>query len=204
MRLDAFLTDYAHLISRLEAIAATTAFSPEAASELGDSLIELLAGPRCFYLRESVESLARLDARLRHLGPQLKELLRVDVDAFLGPEVPPALDLDVIEARAAAATEGPWVKGLWVGRCEKPHKHGNPTLTNDPCVYTYHLRDDSSVSYATPPRAIILEGAIGEQLTAADAAFIAHARSDVPDLIAEVRRLRAELLRRAAAPEREP
>lgn len=75
------------------------------------------------------------------------------------------VDLDAIEARANAATPGPWG----------------------------HYSTGSYV-YATRTKVCQLEDpwiANGNQRN--DAAFIAHAREDVPALIAEVRRLREEL-----------
>lgn len=77
------------------------------------------------------------------------------------------LDLDAIEARANAATEGPWMRTY-------PHViegfEGNQ--------YSVVVDDDPD---ETP-------GVIRPE----DSAFIAHAREDVPALLAEVRRLRDE------------
>lgn len=78
-----------------------------------------------------------------------------------------ALDLDAIEARASAATKGPWlVKGMY------PQE----ILANDSglnLVATTHLSPDG------PP---------------SDTEFIAQARTDVPALVAEVRRLRPRVI----------
>jgi hypothetical protein len=78
-----------------------------------------------------------------------------------------SLDLDVIERRAAEATPGPW-----------------------------RAYDDSKYTTWYVDRV----GGDGEQLVEVnsfkavfDADFIAHARADVPALIDEVRRLRAEV-----------
>jgi hypothetical protein len=70
------------------------------------------------------------------------------------------LDLDAIEARAAAATDGPW-----------------------------EVHPDDADLVWLPGRGYFL----CEMLTAAETngSFIAHARTDVPALVAEVRRLRA-------------
>ncbi|MEU7771250.1 hypothetical protein AB0C44_07980 [Micromonospora taraxaci] len=68
------------------------------------------------------------------------------------------LDLDAIEARATAATAGPWTTG------------------EDGLVWPPQMGDPVSGSVWLP-----------------DAEFIAAARTDVPSLVAEVRRLRAEL-----------
>ena len=64
--------------------------------------------------------------------------------------------LDQIEARADAATKGPWV-----------------------CVLN---GDESEVTYANAP--ITWDDHGGEVFTEGDAEFIAHARTDVPALVA--------------------
>jgi hypothetical protein len=80
-------------------------------------------------------------------------------------EMPPgSLDLDAIQARADAATDGPWTTyvagaGIWSS-----------------APYGWVLRSDEGP---------ILFGPL------ADIEFAAHARTDVPALVAEVRRLRA-------------
>lgn len=76
------------------------------------------------------------------------------------------LDLDVIEARAEAATEGPWViesARIWSG---EPHPAKNELLM---------FR--------------------GTREWAPDAEFIAHARTDVPALVARVCELEAVIER---------
>ena len=82
---------------------------------------------------------------------------------------PPMLDLDAIEKRALAATRGPWECRGW---------------------------DEFGVSQKEPAgetiavaRACYPEGSIG--LHEHDAIFIAHAREDVPALVARVRKLEA-------------
>lgn len=84
--------------------------------------------------------------------------------------------LKEIEARAKAAEAGPWDIDLLDDRVEavgrKATDHGGENawvLLSDGSPYT---------------------------LDRADAEFIAHARQDVPDLVAEVRRLRAALIER--------
>ena len=72
-------------------------------------------------------------------------------------------ELDQIEARLRAAAPGPW-KSFVEGR---DHTSGSSFI-------------------ATPGSDIELTGA-----TAADQDFIAHARQDVPRLLYEIRRLRA-------------
>lgn len=80
-----------------------------------------------------------------------------------------ALDLDAIEARADAASEGRWY--VYTG------------TTHDPA---YGLTCGIGSTEA-PAEEAILEDPF---LSAADAEFIAQARTDVPALVAEVRRLR--------------
>ena len=67
--------------------------------------------------------------------------------------------LNEIEARANAATEGPWV-----------------------CVLN---GDESEVTYANAP--ITWDDHGGEVFTEGDAEFISHARTDVPDMAAALR-----------------
>lgn len=76
--------------------------------------------------------------------------------------------LNGIEERAAAATPGPWV---W-----RPCLEGPDSL--------HRQRDDGTMIEIGPWRS---------DFEPHDAAFIAHARIDVPDLVAEVRKLRAIL-----------
>lgn len=71
------------------------------------------------------------------------------------------LDLEAIEARAKAATPGPWVVGPGA-------------------FWNYVVGSDEHGDHA---------GAQEKE----DAAFIAASREDVPALVAEVRRLRAEV-----------
>lgn len=97
-----------------------------------------------------------------------------------------ALDLDAIEARANAATRGPWITGV---RWEDP-------------VDNYWLPINRPSSDPEDPHqpdriALIRYETCGFQYphfeALSDAAFIANARQDVPALVAEVRRLRAAL-----------
>lgn len=95
-----------------------------------------------------------------------------------------ALDLDAIEARAAAATAGPWGTdwescgcepgcycGSWVRAITMPEPHGE--RPRDGSGYADYQYDYTEVS----------------EMTTATAEFIAAARTDVPALAAEVRRL---------------
>ena len=95
------------------------------------------------------------------------------------------LDLDAIEARVNAATPGPWITGVrW----------------EDPCdVYWVPINrpgSDPDNPHQPDRIALIRYETCGFQYphyeALSDAAFIAHARTDVPALVAEVRRLRAE------------
>jgi hypothetical protein len=92
----------------------------------------------------------------------------------------PALDLDAIEARANAATPGPWEKcGANDGRCACGMIN-TPLPPNgvDPFMFAYRAID----GVATIPMR-------DEDYRNID--FIAAARTDVPALVAEVRNLRA-------------
>ena len=80
-------------------------------------------------------------------------------------------ELATIEARANEAQPGPW----WVVTVGKNHDDGPSHV-----IMSEHV----SITEAF---------AGGEIPQATDAAFMAKSRSDVPDLIAEVRRLTAEL-----------
>lgn len=80
------------------------------------------------------------------------------------------IDLDAIEARAEAATAGPW--------------HGEHDEFG--CV---HVGDYGWVASGPQGQSPDYDGGTGDQ-GKADAEFIAHAREDVPALVAEVRRLR--------------
>ena len=80
--------------------------------------------------------------------------------------------LDEIEARANAATEGPWE---WEGEAKGEWEIGANSLVpsrrpDDPVLYGYGY-DASGIEVKTP----------------ADAEFIAHARTDVPALVAALR-----------------
>ncbi len=82
---------------------------------------------------------------------------------------PKTVDLDAIEARAAAATPGPWTHSRGMGR--QP--------------------DDAGADWLNTPA----YSAMVDELETPDAAFIAHARVDVPAMAREIRELRAELTR---------
>ena len=80
--------------------------------------------------------------------------------------------LDEIEARANAATEGPWE---WEGEAKTEWEEGANSLVpsrrpDDPVLYGYGY-DASGIEVKSP----------------ADAEFIAHARTDVPALVSVAR-----------------
>lgn len=82
-----------------------------------------------------------------------------------------------IEARAAAATPGPWeVAGA-----------GGLRGTDE-----YFVRMGEDDAYNDVAIASDIFDPIYNEISKANAAFIAHARADVPALVAEVRRLRKE------------
>jgi hypothetical protein len=81
---------------------------------------------------------------------------------------PTPLDLDAIRARAEAATPGPWLHG---DEYEPGNLYEHEVLMSEDLPV---IEMDSDVQGS------------------ANAAFVAHARTDVPDLLAEIERLRAE------------
>lgn len=116
-------------------------------------------------LRLTLHQIAR--AERRHPAEVLREIA--------GGAAPSAdLDLDAIEARATAATPGPWGHGLGYDQ-------------DDPGAYVYQ---DFGVGN------VVATGR--DPIAPPDVEFIAHARVDVPALITEVRRLRALLAQEAA------
>jgi hypothetical protein len=109
-----------------------------------------------------------------------------------------------IEARANAATRGPWRAGAPDWRCRKP-EHGTMQHPGPPeCVYQYagwqaavgvvspdpgYAADDTRAA-ERPAVAGTWDYESGGILAPADVVFVAHARADVPELVAEVKRLR--------------
>jgi hypothetical protein len=81
-------------------------------------------------------------------------------------------ELDAIEARAREARPGPWGFELAV----------DPIANDHPWVQLI------------APGGEVIAGDIPHEETERDFAFIAHARTDIPALIAEVRRLREALM----------
>lgn len=86
--------------------------------------------------------------------------------------------LDEIEARANRATEGPWTVSETVDETE----YGSYTACGVQPIAPLEWYSDSDVAH------VALEPMVEE-----DAKFIAAARTDVPNLVAEVRRLRAQV-----------
>ena len=80
------------------------------------------------------------------------------------------LDLDAIEARANAATEGPWCTDAWEIYQGAEYQPGISQWIGETCRGTSTPEQDRD-----------------------DAAFVAAARTDVPALVDEVRRLTTEL-----------
>ncbi len=97
----------------------------------------------------------------------------VEALASLSPAQPGALDLDAIEARANAASAGPWV--LRLGPHAIPEVHGPKYGV----AFTFYGEGEGENDHAD-----------------ADAAFIAAARTDVPALVARVRELEADIAAR--------
>lgn len=82
--------------------------------------------------------------------------------------------LDAIEARAAAATSGPWESFV----------EGRDHLGGDDFIRTGGLDDDAPDMYVT-----LNFGTASQSAGQSDLDFIAHARQDIPELVEVVRRL---------------
>ena len=89
-------------------------------------------------------------------------------------------ELNEIEARAKAATHGPWITET------KDYDGKNWLLGSIWCGY--YDGEDHWVHITTDH---VQGGQLAGSTAALDAMFIASARADVPDLVDEVRRLRA-------------
>lgn len=85
------------------------------------------------------------------------------------------IDLDAIRARADAATDGPW-------RSDK--EWGAITHGPDAVVHAFYADDCESCAVNIEDEATVV-------IDPADAEFIAHAREDIPALLAEVERLQS-------------
>lgn len=84
-------------------------------------------------------------------------------------------ELYAIEVRANAATPGPWTS---ITHPTLHHSHNDVFVEND----------DSDLICE------MVDGKVFDRLATAE--FIAHAREDIPALIAEIRRLRRQLILR--------
>ena len=113
------------------------------------------------------------------------------------------LDLDTIEARAAAATLGPW-------KFYTPSEHKRDfriaalgVLPSCDAEVRVPIWNGGYVCRLTRSHPTGADGGLPPRKE--DAAFIAHARADVPALVAEVRRLRqqVELMRQGVYTEEE-
>ena len=126
------------------------------------------------------------------------------------------LDVDAAEARANAATPGPWVRGdRWhvaavmpelfgEGKCSACARHGEPTWVGRRYIngkrMLAHVHEAAKNWYEcgivavrdSGPISVVVETDEYGLLDPADAEFIAHARTDVPALIARVRELEDE------------
>jgi hypothetical protein len=110
-----------------------------------------------------------------------------------------AEELDAIEARAAAATPGPWHYNSYSAvygshadydRLEKEWEAaGEPPADKGTEWWDRFYDADPDVAHVPAHH-----GDTAVRRRKKDAEFIAHARSDVPRLVAEIRRLRKELL----------
>lgn len=124
-------------------------------------------------------------------------------------------ELEAIEARANAATEGPWESdreyGAFPERRDKPGKcdwcrsYGPPVRVEENAgfgpkikAHIHREKQEAATVYTVDGRAIIdLEwldyNNAGLTFKSDDRLFIAQARTDIPRLVAEVRRLRAAM-----------
>lgn len=107
-------------------------------------------------------------------------------------------ELDAIERRAAAATRGPWRHDSFPSGTEYVHMRNASSKDGPRILGPDHSDQDGHVgahmSLHNVPAFEALTGETEGQLErekCANAEFIAHAREDVPRLVAEVRRLRA-------------
>jgi hypothetical protein len=111
-------------------------------------------------------------------------------------------ELEAIERRCALASPGPWeaeilgtleeAKSLGRFRWAQPRPGFGPwPMSTETEVGVVWRGPTSTRKPEDTPLRIGLPGVV--EVTAADAEFIAHARTDLPRLIAEIRRLRALL-----------
>lgn len=93
------------------------------------------------------------------------------------------LDLEPIKARAAKATDGPWIH--WPADSDNDHRVCQANGEKDKCICCLAL-----MGYTDEEGEWTIETLESWQ---ADGDFIAAARTDIPVLVAEVERLRAEI-----------
>lgn len=117
------------------------------------------------------------------------------------------MDLEQIKKRAEAATPGPWDRAWYMAQgdtscpCGERGKLLHSYPSGDDRFRTYHIHEGSRFEddHAITSLATFDEVAgnfdyeEGGIIRREDAEFIAHAREDVPALVAEVERLRALL-----------
>lgn len=117
------------------------------------------------------------------------------------PVVPPVavpapqlLDLDAIKAREQEATSGPWTNGM--------RDSGDAHMCR---VFARREADPPKGAYGEQvaltwhPEFMVSYVGLSHQQNVHNAEFIAHARQDIPALIAEIERLRAAPARSRAA-----
>ena len=98
-------------------------------------------------------------------------------------------ELQAIRERAEKATPGPW------RHCYRRSYDGGGIyagVPNHPCETVNDRFDDCDCSTLPVVLAVESEYLVGPD---ADGEFLAHARSDIPALLSEVYRLRAELVK---------
>lgn len=117
------------------------------------------------------------------------------------------LDLKPIKKRCEAATSGPWhywpcgeksndcLLGVAVGEAESGGEDVPPPGRVDPHPYNEETGEFEMHKYIFDPSIAYAENHADYD----DFAFMAHARTDIPALIAEVERLRKQLAEKSAA-----
>lgn len=97
------------------------------------------------------------------------------------------LDLDPIKARARAATDGPWA-WEWIAEKSNEWAVGQAFDANGHAL-AGRIEDHDDMVETIIERRLVGMNESGHA-SAADAEFIAHARTDIPALLAEIERLR--------------
>lgn len=120
------------------------------------------------------------------------------------------IDLDAIEARVEAATSGPWVVESWPNELNDLGRSTFPQGVLDRPDGTRRMFDDTATImtgwdhpqiHGPVPIVTVANSPYFERqhwihfMNAADATFVANARTDVPALVERVRELEAELAR---------